>query len=796
MENQSNLDLFSEDQKFIKGMPVRLIYHNEDSAYTVCQIKITETNEPIDDKEIIIIGFFPTIHLNDPYYFQGKIKQHPKYGTQYEVTQYKKFLPQSKDGMVQYLSGDLFPGIGGKTAESIVDTIGEQTITKILENPSLLESVPKLTEEKAKTLYSILLEHQGLEKIMISLADYGFGPQLSMKIYQAYGTMTLDVIGENPYRLIQDIEGIGFHRADEVGKLMGLTGSHPDRIRAGCFYVLNEEALNNGHVYFPLTQTAEAVEKLLSDPELPVSVEEISDEMIRMSEEDQLIIEGEQAYLPSLFFAEKGIVTKIKKLLEDHSYQETFSETEFLQALGRLEEAQSIQYAPSQKEAIHTAIKSSIMLLTGGPGTGKTTVINGIAEVFAELHGLSMNVKDYDEESPFPFLLVAPTGRAAKRMSESTGLPAVTIHRLLGWKGGAGYGHDEENPLEGRLIIIDEMSMVDIWLANQLFKSLPDSIQVVIVGDEDQLPSVGPGQVLKDLLNCGEIPTVRLVDIYRQSEGSSIIDLAHAIKSRHLPEDLMTPREDRRFFSCRQAQIVEAVGQVCNSALRKGFTAKDIQVLAPIYKGNAGIDALNESLQALFNPPSEDKKEILFGHKKFRVGDKVLQLANNPEEQVFNGDIGKIVAMFRAKETTEKEEMLIVDFEGIEVTYLKRDLNQLTLAYCCSIHKSQGSEFPIVVLPVVKGYHRMLRRNLIYTGITRTTSYLIICGDKEAFDQAVHKSDLDDRYSSLKQKLIERLASEGEEAENSDLDDEMPFSPEDEVEIPFPEPEPIEESGS
>jgi exodeoxyribonuclease V alpha subunit len=253
----------------------------------------------------------------------------------------------------------------------------------------------------------------------------------------------------------------------------------------------------------------------------------------------------------------------------------------------------------------------------------------------------------------------------------------------------------------------------------------------------------------------------------------------------------MTPREDRRFFGCRQGQIVEAVSQVCESALRKGFTARDIQVLAPIYKGNAGIDALNDSLQELFNPAAETKKEMSFGQKKFRVGDKVLQLANNPDEQVFNGDIGKIIAMFRAKETTEKEDLLIVDFDGIEVTYLKRDLHQLTLAYCCSIHKSQGSEFPIVVLPIVKGYHRMLRRNLIYTAVTRTTSYLIVCGDQGAFEQAVHKSDLDDRYSSLTEKLIERLtetvADEKEEGE------EMPFSPEEEVEIPFPDPEPIKE---
>lgn len=606
-------------------------------------------------------------------------------------------------------------------------------------------------------LYDLLIEHQGLEKVMIALSDYGFGPQLSMKIYQVYGDNTLTIIEDHPYQLVQDIEGIGFNRADELASHLGISGNHPERIQAGCLYWLEERAISEGHVYMPLNDLMEAVIHLLSMKDTLIHEDELEREISGLEEEGKLVIEEERVYLPSLYFSEKGIVTSIKKITEQIGFQEEFSEAEFLQALGDLEERLNIEYAPSQRDAILQALRSPIMLLTGGPGTGKTTVIKGIVEIYAELHGISLEVKDYQGDDPYPVLLVAPTGRAAKRMSESTGLPAQTVHRLLGWRGGNGYEHDEENPIEGKLLIIDEMSMVDLWLSHHLFKSLPDDIQVIIVGDEDQLPSVGPGQVLKDFLDSGVIPTVKLTDIYRQAEGSSIIDLAHAIKRGEVPDDLKTPQQDRRFFSCHQSQLIDAIRQVCDNAHKKGFSPRDIQVLAPIYRGNAGIEAINKALQELFNPPSEQKRDILWGDKVFRAGDKVLQLVNDPDHQVFNGDIGEVVAVFRAKETVDKEDTLVVSFDGKEVTYLKRDLNQITLAYCCSIHKSQGSEFPIVVLPIVKGYHRMLKRNLIYTAVTRGKSYLILCGDEAAFSRAIGETSRDLRYSMLKEKLQERI---------------------------------------
>ncbi|HHY72903.1 MAG TPA: ATP-dependent RecD-like DNA helicase [Bacillus bacterium] len=759
MEKQQSIEFIEEQKKFIKGKIIVMIFHNEQTLYSVARIRIMETNEQYDEKEVVVAGYFPYIHEDESYTFFGSFHQHPRYGMQYQINQFRKELPQSKDGIIQYLSSDLFTGIGKKTAKKIVDTLGERAISKILENPSILTTIPKFPEEKAKILYDTLMHHQGLERIMIALANYGFGPQLSMKIYQTYKENTLEIIEDNPYKLIEDVEGIGFARADELGQMLGISGSHPDRIRAGCIYILNQQSLQEGHVYSLLEPYIIQIYKLINEKakETKVSEIDISREIIALGEEGKLIIEENRVYLPSLYFSEKGIVTSLKRIAEQKEYTEQFPESEFLKALGGLEERLNVQYAPSQKTAIQSAISSPLMILTGGPGTGKTTVIKGIVEIYAELHGCSLNHKDYDKDDCFPIILCAPTGRAAKRMTESTGLPAVTIHRLLGWNGNEGFNHDEDDPIEGKLVVIDEFSMVDVWLANQLFKALPPAIQVIIVGDEDQLPSVGPGQVLKDILKSGKINTVRLTDIYRQSEGSSIIDLAHSIKDGVIPDDITKPRVDRAFFQCKQNQVLEVVRQVSANALKKGYTAKDVQVLAPMYRGSAGIDALNPMLQNLFNPKSDQKRELIFGEIAYRVGDKVLQLVNQPDDNVFNGDIGEIVSIIYAKENLEKQDQIFINYEGTQVMYTRQDLNNITHAYCCSIHKSQGSEFPIVILPIVKGYYRMLRRNLIYTAVTRSKDYLILCGEEEALKSGVSRQDEGLRQTTLTSKLIERF---------------------------------------
>lgn len=759
MAEQEKLDLFNEESKYIKGKHLVTIFHNEQNLYTVLRIRVEDTNENYEDKEAVVTGYFPKVHDQETYIFYGQMKDHPKFGLQFHADHFRKELPQTKQGVIAYLSGELFKGIGKKTAEKIVETLGENAISRILSQPSLLDSVPKLPPEKAKELYDTLMENQGLEQAMIALNQYGFGPQISMKIYQAYKELTLEVIQTNPYRLVEDVEGIGFSRADELGYQLGISGNHPDRIKAGCLYVLESECMQTGHVYFPAKSLLVSVRNLLEENKRDVvEYTDISNELVKLEEEGKIIIEEKRIYLPSFYFSEKGLVTNIKRLIDQTEYNEQFPESEFLLALGGLEERLKVQYAPSQKEAIQTALMSPMLILTGGPGTGKTTVIKGIVELYGELHGCSLDPKDYKKEEPFPFLLAAPTGRAAKRMSESTGLPAVTIHRLLGWNGVEGFSHDEENPLDGKIIIIDETSMLDIWLANQLFKALPNNIQVILVGDEDQLPSVGPGQVLKDLLESERIPTVRLTDIYRQEEGSSIIELAHSIKNGKLPDDISKPQSDRSFIKCSAAQIGEVVEKVVQNAKKKGYSSKDIQVLAPMYKGPAGIDRLNEIVQKIYNGnDSGTRKELKFGEVVYRIGDKVLQLVNQPENNVFNGDIGEIVSIFYAKENTEKEDMVIVSFDGIEATYTRQDLNQITHAYCCSVHKSQGSEFPIVILPIVKSYYRMLRRNLVYTAITRSKNSLILCGEEDALRMAIARADEQKRLTTLQEKLKEAI---------------------------------------
>ncbi len=749
---QHTIDLFEEEEKYVKGRILANIFHNEENLYSVVRIRVLETNESFDDKEIAVTGYFPLIQEEEEYTFFGKLKSHPRYGMQYQVTRFKKEMPQTKSGIVHYLSSDLFKGIGKKLAERIVEALGEQAIAKIMDDPAVLNDIKGMNPKKRKEVYQTIVEHQGLEQVIGFLSQYGIGTNIAIKIYQTYREETMDRIKSNPYQLIVDVEGIGFTRADDIGKAFGISGKHPDRIRAGCLYIVDKLSLQEGHVYLTMDQLIEEVLPLLNHHQEGLTPEDVTEQVTCLEEENLLVCQENKVYMPSLYFAEKGFATSVRKLLDEEQEIPTFPEAEFLIHLGEIEEKYKIEYAEKQKEAIQMALENNLLVLTGGPGTGKTTVIKGIVEIFASLNGYSLNERDYGDGESFPIVLTAPTGRAAKRMNESTGLPATTIHRLLGYTREGDFQHDDENPIGGELLIIDEFSMVDIWLANQLFKSLPTNMQVIIVGDEDQLPSVGPGQVLKDILTSHVLPVIQLTDIYRQAEGSTIIQLAHRMKKGELPADIYEKKEDRSFFPCSPSQVVEIIKQVCSRAKDKGYSAKDIQVLAPMHKGNAGINVLNETLQEVFNPKGEKKREILFGETVYRVGDKVLQLVNRPEDSVYNGDMGEIVSIFYARENAEKQDMIVVMFDDVEVLYLKGDFGQITLAYCCSIHKSQGSEFPIVIMPIVKGYYRMLRRNLLYTGITRSKQSLIICGEYDAFEQGINRLD-NQRQTTLCEKL-------------------------------------------
>ena len=744
-----------EKTGYIKGELLYTIFHNENEHFSIAKIKILDTNEDYQEKDIVAKGYFTNLQEETAYSFYGQFEKHPKFGMQYRVDSYQTFIPDTKDGLIAYLSSDLFYGIGKKTASRVIDHLGESAISKILNKPEIVEGVPGLKKETAETLVKTLQENQGFEHIVIYLAKYGIGLKMAQKIYQEYKDEAIAVLEEDPYQYVFDIEGFGFQTADGIAKQNGLSLTHPNRIGAGCIYVL-QKSVQDGHVYLPVQHCLERVIDLLAHAESELSEQIVVDRLTELNKDKTVIIHEEKVYLPSLYYAEDGFASHLERLISKPIEQET-TLAELMKITGDIEEAEVLSYGKDQFAAINQALHSKVMIVTGGPGTGKTTVVNGILKAYSVIHDVPNDIDDYEDKADYPFILTAPTGRAAKRLNESTGLPAVTIHRLLGWDGKNGFEKNQQEPLTGKFLIVDEFSMVDIWLANHLFKAIPDDMQVLLVGDEDQLPSVGPGQVLSDLLSTSFIPFVSLNEVYRQKEGSKIIQLAH-----HIKNDTCTPQElkndqDFSFISCGEHHMIDVITTIFTKAKKKGIDLKDIQVLAPMYRSQAGITMINKHLQQVVNPKTSGKREKKMNDVIFRVGDKVIQLVNQPEDGVFNGDIGEIVAIFEEDENTEHVEQLVILFEDKEVVYERKDYINIMHAYCISIHKSQGSEFPIVLMPVVSAYNRMLRKNLLYTAITRSKRSLIICGQTEAFLRGIRTKDTNIRFTSLKAQLTERL---------------------------------------
>lgn len=594
--------------------------------------------------------------------------------------------------------------------------------------------------------------------------------------------------------MIYDIKGIGFNKADQLARNIGIAYNDNERLKAALLYTLEEECIKQGHTYLPINVVIDLTVDVLNYQDEEVIDPEKLDEMLQyLNEEKRLIIDNEQVAIPSLYYSEIKSVQNLFRI-KTHTNKLTEIEQSDLQMhIGEIEDANQVNYAASQKEALQTAINSKVMLLTGGPGTGKTTVIKGIVELYAEIHGLSLDYDDYVNDD-YPVVLAAPTGRASKRLQESTGLEAMTIHRLIGWNQDTKPEDILENEINARLIIIDEMSMVDTWLFHQFLSAVPLDAQLIFVGDEDQLPSVGPGQVFKDLIESKAIPRVNLTEVYRQQDGSSIIELAHRMKLGQ-KIDITQRFHDRSFINCQANQIPTVVEKVVTSAVNKGYTMADIQVLAPMYKGNAGIKRLNQVLQDILNPKKKDTREIEFGDVVFRKGDKVLQLVNRPNDNIFNGDIGVIVGIFWAKENALNKDVLVVDFEGNEITFTKQDMMELTHAYCTSIHKSQGSEFPIVIMPIVKQYFRMLQRPILYTGLTRAKTSLVLLGDPEAFDIGLKTNGqarltqlctlLKNYFNSEDEEMLENTATNDTGASQTTIDDqvEAPMSSNDSEEV-------------
>lgn len=754
------IDLFKTptEPSFFIGQVQSEIFTSPDSFFKVLIVSVEEANFDWHEPEITVTGSFGDLSDDQTYRFEGKIVEHPRYGQQFQATSYHANRPTSKDGLVDFLSGKQFTGIGKKTAEKIVDKLGTDAINKIIADPHVLDEL-KLRKAVKDSLVDNLRANQGMDQIIIGLNDLGFGANLSSAIFDKYGEETLHIINENPYQLAAEVDGISFNRADQVAQKLGIATDDSRRIDAAIIQTLDDLTMETGDTFTttkPLLQ--QTIQLLAQGSGGRVSTDLIANQIVELEKNQAISYADEKIYPTALYNAEWQIADHLHRLLTVD--QEKVPATTIEKTVTKVADQSGITYDQVQKEAIKIALNSKVMLLTGGPGTGKTTIIKGIVASYAKIHDLSLDVNEYKEKS-FPVLLAAPTGRAAKRMSEATDLPASTIHRLLGLNGREMPTDMNARDLEGSLLIIDEMSMVDTLLFKTLIQAVPTSMHVVLVGDKDQLPSVGPGQVFHDLLDFAELPKVELTNIHRQAADSTIIPLAHAIKEGKLPSDLTNKMPDRSFISCHANQVPSVVQQIIDLSKKRDYSANDIQILAPMYRGQAGIDRLNELAQQAYNPPTNGKQEVDFRGLTFRVGDKVLQLVNVPEKNIFNGDIGKIIAIESGRTVGKKNESITVDFDGNEVSYSRMEWNQLRLAYCISIHKAQGSQFKMVLLPIVQQFSRMLQRNLLYTAITRAAEKLVLIGEPYAVVTSV-KNEAVNRKTSLVDRLDKVWSRHGE----------------------------------
>ena len=725
-------------KNYIKGIYKKSIFTSE-KGYIIGLFKVRETNEEkmLDfiNKTITFTGYFHELRENDIYIFYGEEIRHPKYGMQYQVSEYEKQKPDDKDGVIEFLSSDSFPGIGERLAGSIVEVLGDKALERIIENRSVLDLIPKLTTKKADIIYNNLIRYEESHAVIVNLTEIGFSMRDAMAIYNLYKKDSIKIIDTNIYELIDVIEEIGFSLVDEIALKNGIDIYDKERIKAGIIYVMKQLAFKDGDVYSEYSEIFKEVNTYLK---IEIDSDLFDEYLFELEQIKKLIKYEEHYYLYELYMAEEYVGEKVVLL----SSKDTSNYKNLLNLLDHMESFSKIKYNDKQREAIIKALENHILIITGGPGTGKTTIIKAIIELYSEISKISY------EKLPTKVALLAPTGRASKRMSEATGIPAMTIHRFLKWnKETNKFAVDEYNQDDHHLIIVDEVSMIDINLLSSLFKGLTSNIKVVLVGDSNQLPSVGPGQVLKDLIDSGVIDTVELKELYRQDENSYINKLAIEIKDEELSDSFDVKKSDFTFLECTSVSIRNNLNSLAIQLINKGYDYKRVQIMAPMYSGENGIDNLNRELQQIFNKEDVNKTELSYGDVIYRENDKVLQLVNMPDENVFNGDIG--IIKFIDKKTDEIQ----IDFDSNIVKYKRKDFNKFKHGFVISIHKSQGSEFELVVIPICNGYRRMLYKKLIYTGITRAKKKLIIIGEKHAFLTGVRNNMEYIRKTSLNEKI-------------------------------------------
>ena len=726
------------------------VFRNPENGYSVLTVRAGRS-------EVTVIGTLPELSPGEQAVFSGEWTEHRTYGRQFRCSFCELKTPTTLLGIERFLGSGLIHGVGPSTASLIVAAFGEDTLTVLSEHPERLCEVRGVGKKRAAMIAESFQEQQSARRAMIFLQSYGISPALAVRISRYYGDRTPEIVRENPYRLCDDLEGVGFKTADRIGLSLGIPADSENRVRSAMKYILQDAAAASGHVFLPEEELCSASASLLNVP-LDLCHQALRGMLISgvlQSETDDAGLR--RVYLPYFRHAEMEVALMIRRLMVSIDPGKYAGAS---RAISAFEKSRGITFAPTQRKAIAGALENGVFVITGGPGTGKTTIINCILELLSREHET---------------VLCAPTGRAAKRMSEATGAEAKTIHRLLEYSGEQGsFTRTEDNPLEADCVIADETSMIDLLLMRALLKAIRPGTRLILVGDADQLPSVGAGNVLGDILDSGEVPCARLTDIYRQSGESHIVLNAHLINNGQMP---ILNEKGTDFFFERKTALADAAQSITALVTtrlpgylkypekeRLARSVRNIQVLAPSRKGECGVNNLNLRLQEVLNPPAPDKPQFLWGETLFRLGDKVIQTRNDyrlpwqrmtsagPEEGagVFNGDVGFIIAV------DPEDHMLTVRFdEDREVTYESGDLDDLEQAYCLSVHKAQGSEFPVIVMPVTPGPPMLLTRNLLYTALTRARSLVVLVGTEQVIRRMVENDHVVRRYTTLAMRLVE-----------------------------------------
>lgn len=699
------------------GIIDNYVYHNSETGYSV--IKLEDGS--------VIVGVLPSFNAGEAVELTGEWVNHSKFGRQFKVENFKLSSPATKEGIIKFLGSRIIKGIGERTAKKIVDWFGEKTLDILDNEIERLGEIPGFSKRRIEEVRKGWKAQRGVKDAMIALQSLGITSGIAMKIYKTYGEQAVKVVKTNPYQLTYDVWGIGFKLADKIGQSSGIGRDHPYRISAGIIYLLNE-AGKNGHVYLPESELIQHCSRML-EYELVQSDQILLD----LEHGGQIVIKDNNIYLAELFYAETGIAKSIKRLLS--TKPETADNVE------KLLRTISERFSEEQITAVKSSLENKILILNGGPGTGKTETLKGIIKIYENLAESQKRGKK--------ILLAAPTGRAAKRISEVVGREAKTIHRMLEYNPTLGiFSYDRENKLEADLIIIDEVSMIDTYLMYHLLEAVEENTVLILVGDTNQLPSVGPGNVLHDLIGTGLIPLVTLTKIFRQAEKSNIITGAHQINRGEVP--VFSNKQESDLFFIEEAddgKIPLLILDLCMNRLPAKYnynSMTDIQVLSPMHKGGAGTNILNNVLQDGLN-----RGNIILKHGSFtyKAGDKVMQLKNNYEKEIFNGDLGAVIGGSAEKKT------LLIEFNGKAYKYDPAELDEITLAYAATVHKSQGSEYPCVILALSSSHYVMLQRNLLYTAVTRAINQMIIVGTKRALSMAVGNNKIRNRYTSLLERI-------------------------------------------